>query len=201
MLNTALLCPCSPGLPRPASPPLTLKQDRPLAWERWAYTFAQLRQLAALAPHLPTEAPQLKPATYGMVLSSLLLHPSGEWLMLCCALAKGLVAWSGRLWGCNASPALRPRLLFALRPCPPACPAYRPCCAPVCAAVLQSMRCFWSVCGAGPRRSTTLHSYKQRCLGENWWQQPAACACHIVGVLPVPGNQQAVAAAFALLSC
>ena len=70
-----------PALPRlPSICPTPSNQDRPLAWERWAYTFAQLRQLAALAPHLPTEAPQLKPATYGMVLSSLLLHPSGGWV-------------------------------------------------------------------------------------------------------------------------
>ena len=84
MLNTALPC------PRPSCPdlllPLEPKQDRALAWERWAYTFAQLRQLAALAPHLPTEAPQLKAATYGMVLSSLLLHPSGGWQGGCRAL-------------------------------------------------------------------------------------------------------------------
>ncbi|KAI3429426.1 hypothetical protein D9Q98_005520 [Chlorella vulgaris] len=54
----------------------------PMAWERWAFTFAQLRQLAALAPHLPTESPRLKPSTYDLVLSSFLLHPSDHELLL-----------------------------------------------------------------------------------------------------------------------
>jgi hypothetical protein len=54
-----------------------------MAWERWAFTFAQLRQLAALAPHLPTESPRLKPSTYDLVLSSFLLHPSGVCLPAC----------------------------------------------------------------------------------------------------------------------
>ena len=48
-----------------------------MSWERWAFTFAQVRGLSALAPHLPTESPQLKAATYDLVLSSFLLHPSG----------------------------------------------------------------------------------------------------------------------------
>lgn len=30
------------------------------AWERWVYLFAQLRQLPALAPHLPTAHPRLR---------------------------------------------------------------------------------------------------------------------------------------------
>lgn len=50
-----------------------------MAWERWVYTFAQLRQLAALAPHLPARQPQLKPTTCDMVLRSFLLSPAGEW--------------------------------------------------------------------------------------------------------------------------
>lgn len=95
-------------------------QDNALAWERWVYTFAQARQLAAfalgfgcccvikqdpasrclpgssckalnpnlnlvlqarqlavLAPVLPTDEPRLKPSTYDMVLAALLLHPAG----------------------------------------------------------------------------------------------------------------------------
>ncbi|KAL4447636.1 hypothetical protein ABPG75_004855 [Micractinium tetrahymenae] len=53
-----------------------------LAWERWVYTFAQARQLAALAPRLPTADPRLKPSTYDMVLSSLLLHPAEHQVLL-----------------------------------------------------------------------------------------------------------------------
>ena len=56
---------------------MLLPQGNALAWERWVYTFAQLRQLAVLAPVLPTESPQLKAATYDMVLASFLLNPSG----------------------------------------------------------------------------------------------------------------------------
>ena len=62
----------------PAFPPSCPAQDNELAWERWAYTFAQARQLAALAPVLPTDQPRLKPSTYDMVAASLLLHPTGE---------------------------------------------------------------------------------------------------------------------------
>ena len=53
-------------------------QGNALAWERWAYTFAQLRQLAALAPYLPAQAPRPKPSTYDMVLRSFLLAPAGR---------------------------------------------------------------------------------------------------------------------------
>ena len=39
------------------------------------YLFAQKRQLAALAPHLPTGNPTLGPTAYRMVLDSFLLAP------------------------------------------------------------------------------------------------------------------------------
>lgn len=52
-------------------------QDNALAWERWTYVFAQERQLAALAPVLPTDEPRLKGSTYDMVLAALLLNPAG----------------------------------------------------------------------------------------------------------------------------
>lgn len=64
----------APSCPTLALPP----QANELAWERWVYTFAQARQLAVLAPRLPTSDPRLKPSTYDMVLASLLLRPSGE---------------------------------------------------------------------------------------------------------------------------
>lgn len=47
----------------------------------------QARQLAALAPQLPTEDPRLKSSTYDMVLSALLLNPAG--------------AWYAKAWGCG----------------------------------------------------------------------------------------------------
>ncbi|PSC74814.1 vacuolar sorting-associated 41-like protein [Micractinium conductrix] len=55
--------------------PRVLKTNA-LAWERWAFSFAQARQLAALAPVLPTHEPQLKQSIYDMVLSSMLLNPA-----------------------------------------------------------------------------------------------------------------------------
>ncbi|EFN59982.1 hypothetical protein CHLNCDRAFT_133107 [Chlorella variabilis] len=59
-----------------------LLQHNAMSWERWAFTFAQVRGLSALAPHLPTESPQLKAATYDLVLSSFLLHPSDHEVLL-----------------------------------------------------------------------------------------------------------------------
>jgi len=46
------------------------------AWERWVYLFAQLRQLAVLAPVLPTSDPQLRGSAYEMVLHAFLLSPA-----------------------------------------------------------------------------------------------------------------------------
>lgn len=46
------------------------------AWERWVYLFAQLRQLAVLAPVLPTADPQLRGSAYEMVLHAFLLSPT-----------------------------------------------------------------------------------------------------------------------------
>jgi len=71
-------------------------QANALAWERWVYLFAQSRQLAALARFLPTgdPPPELKPTTYDMVLSSLLLHPAGGLLV-------GLLHPAGGGWLCG----------------------------------------------------------------------------------------------------
>lgn len=70
--------PTSPGRPQLVCALAGRLQGNALAWERWAFTFAQLRALPALAPHLPTQEPQLKASTYDLVLSSALLHPAGE---------------------------------------------------------------------------------------------------------------------------
>ncbi|KAL6759854.1 hypothetical protein V8C86DRAFT_1228689 [Haematococcus lacustris] len=51
-------------------------------WERWVYLFAQARQLAKLAPVLPTEAPRLRTPVYDMVLTALLANPSDHPLLL-----------------------------------------------------------------------------------------------------------------------
>lgn len=40
------------------------------------YVFAQLRRLPMLAPHIPTEAPQLRSTAYEMVLHAFLLSPA-----------------------------------------------------------------------------------------------------------------------------
>ena len=48
------------------------------AWERWVFHFAHLRQLPALAPHIPTTAPQLRPTCYEVVLNGLLAADAGK---------------------------------------------------------------------------------------------------------------------------
>jgi len=53
-----------------------LLQDNAAGWERWVYVFAQLRQLPALAPHIPTKEPRLRQTAYEMVLHSFLLSPA-----------------------------------------------------------------------------------------------------------------------------
>ena len=98
-----------------------------LAWERWAHTFAAQRQLAALARYLPTHAPRLKPATYDMVLASLLLHPAGECRQAGCLVGLGCLcvsdfrayvsgfAWRLRLTPCVCVAAEHALLLDAVR--------------------------------------------------------------------------------------
>lgn len=48
------------------------------AWERWVFHFAHLRQLPALAPYIPTVAPELRPTCYDVVLNGLLAVDAGE---------------------------------------------------------------------------------------------------------------------------
>ena len=84
-------------------------QTNALAWERWAFSFAQARQLAALAPVLPTHEPQLKQSIYDMVLSSMLLNPAGARLGRACVLCG-----TGRVP--PLLPALPPNLAALLCP-------------------------------------------------------------------------------------
>ena len=51
-------------------------QDDAAGWERWVYLFAQLRQLPALAPYIPTKEPRLRQTAYEMVLHAFLLSPA-----------------------------------------------------------------------------------------------------------------------------
>jgi len=51
-------------------------QDDAAGWERWVYLFAQLRQLPALAPYIPTKEPRLRQTAYEMVLHAFLLSPT-----------------------------------------------------------------------------------------------------------------------------
>lgn len=51
-------------------------QDDAAGWERWVYLFAQLRQLPALAPYIPTAEPRLRQTAYEMVLHAFLLSPA-----------------------------------------------------------------------------------------------------------------------------
>jgi hypothetical protein len=63
------------------------------AWERWVYLFAQLRQLAVLAPVLPTSDPQLRGSAYEMVLHAFLLSPGDHPQLL-----KLVESWPSHLY-------------------------------------------------------------------------------------------------------
>ena len=67
------------------------------AWERWVYLFAQLRQLAVLAPRLPTKDPQLRGSAYEMVLHAFLLSPADHPRLL-----KLLETWPPHLYSLPA---------------------------------------------------------------------------------------------------
>lgn len=43
-------------------------------WENWIFVFAQSKQLQAIIPHVPTEAPQLGHLVYEMILAHFLVH-------------------------------------------------------------------------------------------------------------------------------
>ena len=57
-------------------------QDNAAAWERWVYTFAQMRQLPAMAPHIPIEHPTLRQTAYEMMLHAFLLHRADHSILL-----------------------------------------------------------------------------------------------------------------------
>lgn len=57
-------------------------QDNAAAWERWVYMFAQWRQLAAMAPHIPTHTPRLRQTAYEMMLHAFLLSRSDHSILL-----------------------------------------------------------------------------------------------------------------------
>ena len=67
------------------------------AWERRVYTFAQQRQLPALAAYIPTETPELRPSAYEMVLHAFLLAPGDHGRLL--ELVRG---WPTRLYSVKA---------------------------------------------------------------------------------------------------
>lgn len=75
----------------------TLPQGDALAWERWVYTFARLRQLPALAQHLPAGAPALGHAAYDLVLNAFLLSPGDHPRLLEC-----VEAWPPHLYSAAA---------------------------------------------------------------------------------------------------
>jgi hypothetical protein len=62
-------------------------------WERLVYIFAQARQLALLAPLLPTREPQLRPVAYDLALAALLHSPAHHAQLLLL-----LRAWPGQLY-------------------------------------------------------------------------------------------------------
>ena len=62
-------------------------------WERWATKFAADRQLAVLAPLLPTSDPVLRGTIYEMVLHNLLQSPADHPLLL-----KLVQAWPAKLY-------------------------------------------------------------------------------------------------------
>ena len=84
----------STGLRRLTSHKLSLAMQKDAtAWERWVYLFAHFRQLAVLAPHLPTADPQLRVNAYEMVLHSFLLVPADHSHLL-----KLVQSWPSHLY-------------------------------------------------------------------------------------------------------
>ena len=85
------------GRSRDAHVALPMVQKDATAWERWVYLFAQLRQLAVLAPRLPTKDPQLRGSAYEMVLHAFLLSPADHPRLL-----KLLETWPPHLYSLPA---------------------------------------------------------------------------------------------------
>ena len=57
-------------------------QDNAAVWERWVYMFAQMRQLPAMAPHIPIERPTLRQTAYEMMLHAFLLNRADHSILL-----------------------------------------------------------------------------------------------------------------------
>ena len=104
--NAFSLLPCGQRAPgsagrliwgRSSYVPLPVLQKDATAWERWVYLFAQLRQLAVLAPRLPTKDPQLRGSAYEMVLHAFLLSPADHPRLL-----KLLETWPPHLYSLPA---------------------------------------------------------------------------------------------------
>lgn len=59
-----------------------LLKDNAAVWERWVYMFAQMRQLPAMAPHIPIERPTLRQTAYEMMLHAFLLNRADHSILL-----------------------------------------------------------------------------------------------------------------------
>ena len=76
------------------------------------YVFAQLRQLPALAPYIPTKEPRLRQTAYEMVLHSFLLAPADHPRLL-----DALLKWPPDLY---SIPSLTQSVINRSGPPPPA---------------------------------------------------------------------------------
>lgn len=74
------------------------------------YVFAQLRQLPALAPYIPTKEPRLRQTAYEMVLHSFLLSPADHPRLL-----DALLKWPPDLY---SIPSLTQSVINRSAPCP-----------------------------------------------------------------------------------
>lgn len=80
---------------RPPAPPFRASNHRhPCP----THTHTQARQLALLAPFLPTRKPVLPPATYELILNALLLAPDNHALLL-----ELLQAWPNNIYSPTAA--------------------------------------------------------------------------------------------------
>lgn len=61
---------------------MLIVQDNAAVWERWVYMFAQMRQLPAMAPHIPIEHPTLRQTAYEMMLHAFLLNRADHSILL-----------------------------------------------------------------------------------------------------------------------
>jgi len=80
------------------------------AWERWVFHFAQVQQLPALAPHIPTSSPRLRDKVYEVVLNAFLPNPQDHKQLL--ELVRG---WPTQLYSVPAVIAAVQRRLATAR--------------------------------------------------------------------------------------